>query len=140
MADASNSPASSASLALAAFAGLRVLVADDAPDNRRLIAFILERGGASVMLAADGQTALDRAQQAWRAGKPFDLLLLDLHMPRLGGDAVATLLREAGYTKPIIAITGDPEPPPALAAGCDAVLSKPIDIIALAEAAGRLCV
>ena len=50
----------------------RILLAEDGPDNQRLIAFLLRKAGAEVELAENGQIALDLALAAQQAGSPFD--------------------------------------------------------------------
>jgi len=107
----------------------RVLLVEDGPDNQRLIAAILRRAGAEVALAPDGRAGLERALAAWRAGTPFDVVLMDIQMPELDGFEATRALRAAGYPHPIIALTanamnGDAQE--CLAAGCDDYASKPV--------------
>ena len=63
----------------------RVLVAEDGPDNQRLVAFLLRRHGAVVEVAENGQVAIDMVRQAAEAGEPFDCILMDMQMPVLDG-------------------------------------------------------
>jgi signal transduction histidine kinase/CheY-like chemotaxis protein len=115
----------------------RALLADDGPDNRRLIAHILERAGVHVSIAHDGQQALESVRAAEDAGTPFDVVLMDMQMPVLDGYEATRRLRALGYTRPILALTahamqGDRER--CLRAGCDAFLTKPIRIPTLLTA------
>ena len=117
--------------------GGRVLLAEDAVDNQRLIARILTKGGWQVTVAENGQVAYDKALTA---EQPFDLILMDVQMPVLDGHEATRRLRSAGYQGPIVALTansivGDREK--CLEAGCDDYLPKPIDRQRLLEVAGR---
>ena len=137
-ADARPSPAgTSRSNDPGTLAGRRVLLAEDGPDNRRLIVFFLERAGAEVDTACNGRAALDAALSG---GVPYDLILMDMQMPEMDGYDATRALRRAGDRTPVIALTahamqGDRER--CLAAGCDEYLTKPIDRRALVSACER---
>ncbi|MFI5315183.1 MAG: ATP-binding protein [Myxococcota bacterium] len=114
----------------------RVLVAEDGPDNQRLIGRVLTRVGLEVTIAGDGRTAIDTALAAERDGRPFGAVLMDMQMPELDGYAATQALRDAGFARPIIALsahamTEDRER--CLGCGCDAFAAKPIDRRALLE-------
>jgi signal transduction histidine kinase/DNA-binding response OmpR family regulator len=107
----------------------RILLVDDGIHNRNVLSAYLEHAGAQVQTAEDGRVGRDAALAAEREGKPFDLVLMDIQMPELDGYGATAELREAGYTRPIVALTahamaGDREK--CLAAGCDDYLSKPV--------------
>ncbi|HVX87159.1 MAG TPA: ATP-binding protein [Phycisphaerae bacterium] len=107
----------------------RVLLVDDGEDNRRLLSLYLARAGAQVSLAENGRSAVDLAQAALAAGKPFHVILMDMQMPVLDGYAAATLLRAQGYQLPIIALTANAmaeDCDKCLSAGCTDYLSKPV--------------
>jgi two-component system CheB/CheR fusion protein len=126
----------------------RVLVVEDTKGIQLLLRRMLENAGATVNVADDGQAALDlftdsTSNGSSTKGSPeaaptngeviipgYDLVILDMHMPRLSGYDTAAAIRKLGITTPIIALTasamrGDREK--CLNAGCDDYLTKPID-------------
>lgn len=103
---------------------LRLLVAEDNAVNRRLIERVLTRAGHTVVLAEDGQQALDCFLSS-----SFDLILMDVQMPRLDGLTATTLIRQHNPTIPIVAVTANALPGDrdrCLAAGMTHYLPKPI--------------
>ncbi len=112
----------------------RVLLAEDGPDNRRLITHMLERAGAVVAQAEDGGIAVAKALAARDEGRPFHVILMDMQMPNVDGYEATTALREQAYTGPIIALTAHAmsrDRDRCLSAGCDAYVTKPVDRKAL---------
>jgi len=108
----------------------RILLAEDGPDNQRLISFHLKKWGALVTLANNGQIAMGKALEAWRDDKPFDVILMDMQMPVMDGYAAVTQLRKEGYKGPIIALTAhamDSDRQKCIDAGCDDFATKPIN-------------
>ncbi len=117
-----------------------VLVAEDNPVNRLVIGRQLQRLGVPAVIVDDGDAALAR----WRgAGTRFSLLLTDLHMPGLDGEALCAAIRReesAGRRLPIIALTANAvrgEAERAIAAGMDDYLTKPVPLQRLAAALQR---
>ena len=78
-----------------------ILVVDDDPTQRRLIQGVLEREGFGAAMAESGEQAIDHLV----AGKPAELILLDLSMPGLGGMAALAEMRQRGFGQPVIVIT-----------------------------------
>ena len=106
-------------------AGVHVLLAEDGPDNQRLISTVLRKAGAVVKVVENGRLAVDAA-----LSEPFDVILMDMQMPEMDGYDAATLLREKGYDDPIVALTAHAlteDRQRCLDAGCSDYLMKPID-------------
>jgi PAS domain S-box-containing protein len=108
----------------------RILAADDRRENRYLIQRMLEGAGATVTLAEDGAQTLAEIARSTAEGRPYDILVIDMHMPRVDGYQAVSELRAQGSRMPIIALTAsamDEDRRQALNAGCDVHLPKPID-------------
>jgi signal transduction histidine kinase/ActR/RegA family two-component response regulator len=123
-------------------AGLRILLAEDGPDNQRLIGFMVRKAGAQVTIVANGQEALQIAVANEETDMPFDLVLMDMQMPVMDGYSATRQLRAAGFSKPIVALTahamsGDRER--CLHAGCTDYFTKPINRGRLIEMISQHC-
>jgi len=74
----------------------KILIAEDERDIRELIVFTLEFGGFSVVAAKDGQEAVEKAQQ-----DDFDLIMMDVRMPRMTGYEACAELKKIDKVKDI---------------------------------------
>ncbi|MCA9322008.1 MAG: response regulator, partial [Planctomycetes bacterium] len=111
-----------------------VLLADDARDNQLLIGRFLESLGLRVTIAEDGAVACEKAIEAMTSSDPFDLILMDVQMPRCDGLTATRRIREFGYSGPIVALTANAfegDRKLCLDAGCDDYATKPVDWNAL---------
>jgi two-component system response regulator (stage 0 sporulation protein F) len=110
----------------------RILVADDDPDMRRLLAAVLHRDGHTVVEARDGMELIDHlARTMWRRQPDsFSVIVSDVQMPRLTGLDILAALRCTKWETPVIFVTafGDSETQAkALSLGAVAILEKPLD-------------
>ena len=119
---------------------LRILLAEDVPENQVLAATLLEQLGHSVVAASNGREALATYER-----EPFDLVFMDIQMPEIGGLEATRAIRMreqvSGSHTPIVALTahamkGDKER--YLNAGMDGYVSKPIRRKELYETIERL--
>jgi two-component system sensor histidine kinase RpfC len=107
---------------------LRILVAEDNPTNQMVIAKLLERAGHEVKVVGDGQKALEGLRN-----EPFDIALLDLNMPQMGGlETAKRYMAEMKEKKsvPLVALTADATPESRKAcenAGIKGYMTKPFE-------------
>ncbi len=126
--------------------GLSILVAEDNEINALLMRSLLGRLGHRAVIATNGEEALESWQAAKSAGTPYDLVLMDIQMPRLDGIETTRRLRsleasEPGRRTPILALTANTLVEDRYAcfeAGMDGFLIKPLDRDKLAEALASL--
>jgi CheY-like chemotaxis protein len=114
---------------------LRVLLAEDNAVNQKLAQAMLQKLGHAVTIADDGARAVELV-----ARHTFDLVLMDMQMPRLDGLEATRLIRAAGHALPIVAMTAnamDSDRQRCLDAGMDDFLAKPVRTRELAEVIAR---
>lgn len=103
---------------------LRILVAEDNPDNQLLVSVLLKKIQADFVMVANGQQAVQQLLE-----NDFDLVFMDMQMPEMGGEEATRLVRHAGIDVPIIALTANvmrEDHQRYLQAGCQTLLAKPI--------------
>jgi signal transduction histidine kinase/CheY-like chemotaxis protein len=126
--EASATVAETASEPVASLAGMRVLLADDNPINALLARTLLQRAGCAVTVVQDGEEAVTAASKA-----RYDLIFLDIRMPRLDGIGAAEQIKAQGGPSartPMVALTadtGDDERNRAFKVGMVDFITKPID-------------
>jgi two-component system sensor histidine kinase RpfC len=120
-------------------AGVSILLAEDNGTSRKIISKILEYGGHKVDTAENGEEALDKLEV-----KRYDLIILDMNMPLMGGLDVLKLHRATSYKMPqtpVIILTANATSEAMLEcqnAGADTYLSKPVDAATLLKEVGQL--
>jgi len=105
-------------------AGMSVLIAEDNPINRLVVKAMLDHFDCRSTMVVNGEDALKTALK-----HPFDLILMDVHMPVMDGVTATRTLRRSGCSTPIVALTADSMPENRQRceeAGMDGFLSKPI--------------
>lgn len=122
-------------LAEGSFKGVRVLLVEDNPVGQLLAKTLLRREGCLVQTAADGHEALTAA-----GTHLFDIIFMDMRMPRLDGVSATRLMRAQGLRTPIIALTANAyseDRAVCIEAGMNDHLSKPLELESLRRALAR---
>jgi PAS domain S-box-containing protein len=126
--------------------GLSILVAEDNEINALLMRSLLDRLGHHAIIATNGEQAMESWLSAKSAGTPYDLVLMDIQMPRLNGIETTKRIRafeagQPGRQTPILALTANTLVEDRYAcfeAGMDGFLIKPLDREKLQEALAAL--
>lgn len=124
---------------------LSVLVAEDNDINALLMQALLTRMGCRVTVVGDGAVAVNAVANAQTMGAPYDLVLMDLHLPAVDGLEATRRIRALGSAAgavPVIALTAnasDGDRKACFQAGMNAFLTKPIDRTKLEDAIAAAC-
>lgn len=127
------SPRNEASVAASAVGAGRLLLVDDQPELRRLFRRSLTKAGFEVIEAADGEIAIELAQQL-----RFDVVVSDISMPDVGGLELLRALRQLDPDLPVVLTSGSlasEESIDAAELGAYAYLLKPVDFETMRETA-----
>jgi PAS domain S-box-containing protein len=101
-----------------------ILLAEDNETNQMLISIMLEERKLRFMIVNNGQEVVDAVEK-----DDFDIIFMDINMPILDGISATKILRENGYTKPIVSLSAnviESDKKIFLEAGVDDTLNKPI--------------
>jgi osomolarity two-component system sensor histidine kinase SLN1 len=85
---------------------IRVLVAEDNKTNQEVVLRMLKLEDVyDVTVAKDGQEALDKVKESMERQTPYNLIFMDVQMPNLDGLQSTRLIRQSGFSAPIVALT-----------------------------------
>ncbi|KAG9205479.1 Histidine kinase [Epicoccum nigrum] len=122
---------------------IKVLVAEDNTTNQIVVMRMLKLEDVyDVTVAKDGQEALDRVKESMQAGDPYNLIFMDVQMPNMDGLDSTRLIRQSGFSAPIVALTAYAEESnvkQCMESGMDFFLSKPIRRPALKHVLKTYC-
>ncbi len=114
------------------------LLVEDSMVNQQVLTHMLENEGFDVVLAINGQEAVEKFKQ-----QPFDVVIMDVQMPVMDGLQATRLIREhernRGSSTPIIGVTAGVERDPCISAGMNDYIAKPVHIPVFHEALERNC-
>jgi two-component system, sensor histidine kinase len=116
--------------------GLKILLVEDAPDNQTIIGMFLSAAGAQMDFADNGYEGISKASE-----KNYDIILMDIQMPKMDGYEATRILRKKGFDIPIIALTAHAlieERVRCLKVGCSEHFTKPVDSEKLISLISRL--
>ncbi len=103
-----------------------ILLVEDNPDNQELIELYARRTGANIDVADNGRTGVDMA-----LAHGYDLILMDMQMPVMDGVEAIRVLRQSGYSRPVVSLTANAmvtSREKCIAAGADDYLVKPVNV------------
>jgi PAS domain S-box-containing protein len=115
----------------------RILIVDDVETNLYVARGLMAPYGLSIETAESGKEAVDKIKR----GAVFDVIFMDHFMPEMDGIEATKIIRDHGYTRPIVALTANAltgQMEAFLANGFDAFISKPIDIRQLNSTLNKL--
>lgn len=125
------------------FSKARILVAEDNKTNQEVIRRMLKLEKiVNVEIAADGQEALDFVRNKEGDCPAYDLIFMDIQMPNMDGHCATKLIREAGFRRPIVALTAFADQSnidECYESGMDYFLSKPIKRPLLKKVLSQYC-
>ncbi len=109
--------------------GAQILLVEDTLENRNIFSHMLSPSGANLRSVLNGRQAIDTVLAEQKAGRKFDMILMDMQMPVMDGFEATAALRQAQVDTPIIALTAYAMPSDrslCLEAGCNDFLAKPV--------------
>ncbi|KAF3907657.1 hypothetical protein AA313_de0206233 [Arthrobotrys entomopaga] len=122
---------------------IRVLVAEDNPVNQEVVSRMLRLESVyDIVIAKDGQEAVNRVKEALAEGKHFHIILMDVQMPTLDGIQATSAIRSLGYRAPIVALSAystETNIKECYDSGMDYFISKPVKKSQLRTVLKRYC-
>ena len=115
----------------------QVLLVEDSAPNQKILAYMLKNEGYEVVLAVNGQEAVDKFNE-----QSFDLIIMDVQMPVMDGLMATRLIRkseqESGTHTPIVAVTAGMDRGSCVEAGMDDYIEKPVRVPIFHEVLSRV--
>jgi len=110
--------------------GYNVLIVDDVLMNRKMLCRLLEQDCDQLDTAADGLIAVELVKKSIIHEKPYDFVFMDYQMPNMDGPTAVKQMREIGYNRPVIGVTGnvlDTHIKTFLSHGANKIIEKPVN-------------